>query len=88
MLPLVGAIAQGRAGHCSAWVVAPLLHWSGFSAARVTEVKVSENVSGVVWWGFFLSISSFASDKMPFLRAKISNNCLIKSFSGPLPTPE
>lgn len=53
MLPLVGAIAQGRAGPCSAWVVAPLLHWSGFSAARVREVKVSENVSGVVWWGFF-----------------------------------
>ena len=58
MLPLVGAIAQGRAGPRSAWVLAPLLHWLGFSAARITEAKVSENVSSdffsvnevICWW--------------------------------------
>lgn len=71
LLPLVGALAQGRAGPCSAWVLAPLLHWLGFSTTRITEVIVSENVSGDF---FFLSISSFVYEKMPSLRTKISQN--------------
>lgn len=64
LLPLVGAIAQSRAGPSSTWALPPLLPGLGFPAAGIAEAKVSQNASGRFL--FFVFTYSFMERKRDF----------------------